>query len=85
MGHTLSAERQAHDVVENQGSASVASASRTRALAGIARDALDMAPPLYVQSILGPARTWLPPYRRFSEFSLLNPWRPLRTLKFLQN
>ena len=85
MGHTLSAERQTHDAVENQGSASVASASRTRALAGIARDALDMAPPLYVQSILGSARTWLPPYRRFSEFSLLNPWRPLRTLKFLQN
>ena len=54
-------------------------------LAGIARDALDIAPPLYVQSILGSALSWLPPYRRFSEFSLLNPWRPLRTLKFLQN
>ena len=54
-------------------------------LAGIAGDALEIMPPLYLRSILGSPRAWLPPYRRFSEFSLLNPWRPLRTLKFLQN
>ena len=59
--------------------------ARLRDLSGIARDALAISPPLYVQSILGPLRTWIPPYRRFSELSLLNPWRPLRTLKFLQN
>ena len=58
---------------------------RVRDLRGIARDALAISPPLYVQSILGPLRAWVPPYRRFSELSLLNPWRPLRTLKFLQN
>ncbi len=58
---------------------------RVRDLSGIARDALAISPPLYVQSILGPLRSWVPPYRRFSELSLLNPWRPLRTLKFLQN
>lgn len=62
-----------------------APSARVQDLSGIARDALRMSPPRYVQSILGPVHTWLPPYRRFSEFSLLNPWRPLRTLKFLQN
>lgn len=60
-------------------------APRVRDLNGIARDALAISPPLYVQSILGPLRSWVPPYRRFSELSLLNPWRPFRTLKFLQN
>lgn len=54
-------------------------------LAAIALDALQITPPLYINSIFGPPRSWLPPYERFSEYSLLNPWRPLRTLKFLQN
>lgn len=70
-----SAEYQAADVP----------APRVRDLSGIARDALAISPPLYVQSILGPLRTWVPPYRRFSELSLLSPWRPLRMFKFLQN
>lgn len=42
-------------------------------------------PPFYINSIFGPTGSWLPPYQRFSEYSLLNPWRPLRMLKFLQN
>ncbi len=67
------------------GAAPAGPAPRVRDLSGIARDALAISPPLYVQSILGPLRAWVPPYRRFSELSLLNPWRPLRTLKFLQN
>lgn len=54
-------------------------------LAAIARDALRIAPPFYINSIFGPPGSWLPPYQRFSEYSLLNPWRPLRMLKFLQN
>ncbi len=54
-------------------------------LAAIARDALRISPPFYINSIFGPPSTWLPPYERFSEYSLLNPWRPLRMLKFLQN
>ncbi|MBW7883312.1 MAG: hypothetical protein H3C34_11875 [Caldilineaceae bacterium] len=54
-------------------------------LAGIARDALAIRPPLYAQSIFGPLRSWLPPHRRFSEFGIASIWRPLRTLKFLQN
>ena len=67
------------------GAAPAGPAPRVRDLSGIARDALAISPPLYVQSILGPLRAWVPPYRRFSELSLLNPWRPLRTLKVLQN
>src|SRR4051794_4717214 len=54
-------------------------------LAAIARDALRISPPFYINSIFGPTRSWFPPYQRFSEYSLLNPWRPLRMLKFLQN
>jgi hypothetical protein len=54
-------------------------------LAAIAADAMRISPPFYANSIFGPPRTWLPPYQRFSEYSLLNPWRPLRMLKFLQN
>ena len=54
-------------------------------LAQIARDALRMAPPAYGCSIFGLPHTWLPPFRRFSEFGILNPWRPLRAAKFLQH
>ena len=54
-------------------------------LMGIAGDALGISPPLYFQSIFGTPSTWVPPYRRFSEYGLLSLWRPLRALKFLQN
>jgi hypothetical protein len=54
-------------------------------LAGIARDALRLSPPLYFNSIFGPPSRWLPPYRRFDEFGIMSLWRPWRTLKFLQN
>ncbi len=56
-----------------------------RELVNIAWQALQIEPPDYVRSIFGSPRTWLPPYQRFSEFTMLSPWRPLRTLKFLQN
>ena len=51
----------------------------------IAANALEISPPFYASSIFGPSRTWLPPYRRFSELGMLSLWRPLRALKFLQN
>ncbi len=54
-------------------------------LAQIARDALSMVPPAYGCSIFGLPTTWLPPHRRFSEFSLLSPWRPLRAVRYLQH
>ena len=54
-------------------------------LLGIAVGALQMWPPLYIRSIFGLPNTWLPPYRRYSEFSLLNLWRPLRALKYVRN
>ena len=54
-------------------------------LAAIALDAVKISPPFYLNSIFGPTGSWFPPYQRFSEYSLLNPWRPLRMLKFLQN
>ena len=51
----------------------------------IALDALRMTPPDYIRSIFGPPATWLPPFRRFSEYGILNLWRPLRMAKFLQH
>jgi len=44
-------------------------------------DALDIKPPLWLRSILGPP-PWLP-LKRFSEFGLLYPWRPIRAATYL--
>lgn len=46
-------------------------------------EALKISPPFYLQSILGSAIHWLPPYREYSEFTVLNPWKPLTTLQYL--
>jgi hypothetical protein len=54
-------------------------------LRGIAMDALRIWPPLLISSILGRPWTWIPPYRRFSEFKILNLWRLRRTIKYLVN
>ncbi len=54
-------------------------------LLGIALDALNMRPPDYLRSILGPYRTWLPPHDPLSEFTMLDVWRLRRTLKFLMD
>ncbi len=52
-------------------------------LLNIALDALKMWPPDYVRSILGPVSTWLPPQNPYSEFTVLDPWRLRRALKYL--
>lgn len=83
--HTEQVERPSKRAPSDAQAAPLQSLTGVPELVGIARDALEISPRLYVQSIFGPARGWLPPYQRFSEFSLINPWRPLRTLKFLQN
>jgi hypothetical protein len=54
-------------------------------LLGIAFDALRISPPLYVSSIFGRPRTWLPPFSRYSEFRIVDLWRLGRTAKFLAN
>ena len=54
-------------------------------LLGIARDALDLRVPLYVSSILGLPWTWIPPYQRYSEFTIIDLWRLRRMLKYLAN
>jgi pimeloyl-ACP methyl ester carboxylesterase len=52
-------------------------------LAAIAAAALRFWPPLYVQSILGPARYWLSPHRELSEFSIIDLRRAIRSLRYL--
>jgi hypothetical protein len=54
-------------------------------LLGIAFDALRINPLRYLSSIFGPPRTWLPPHSRYSEFKIIDLWRPGRTAKFLAN
>ena len=54
-------------------------------LVGIAREALAIRPPRYAASILGLPRTWIPPYRRYSELASLDLWQLRRTLKTLVN
>ena len=54
-------------------------------LSGVVVDALRIKPPFYGWSILGKPHTWLPPHRRYSEFTALDLWRPWRTLKTLIN
>jgi len=58
---------------------------RFRDLLGIAFDALDINPPLYLSSIFGPFRTWIPPYDGYSEFKIIDLWRLKRTVKYLVN
>ncbi|MET7397886.1 hypothetical protein ABZS66_30795 [Dactylosporangium sp. NPDC005572] len=40
-------------------------------------------PPAYLSSLLGHPWTWLPPHHRYSEFGLLDVWRPARVLGFV--
>jgi hypothetical protein len=54
-------------------------------LLNIAAEAAKIRPPLYISSIAGHPWTWLPPHHRFSEFSIINPWRLRRTIKFMIN
>jgi hypothetical protein len=51
----------------------------------ISLSALNMSPPRYLASIFGKPRTWLPPYRPFSEYRILNLWRWWRMWKYLLN
>lgn len=67
----------------------IASADQAEArffdLLDIAREAVNIRPPLWVSSILGLPWSWIPPYRRYSEFKILNLWRLRRTIKYLIN
>ncbi len=54
-------------------------------LLGIALDALRIRPPLFASSIFGLPWTWLPPHHRYSEFGIIDLWRPGRTAKYLAN
>ena len=54
-------------------------------LLGIALDALRISPPLYASTIFGLPWTWLPPHNHYSEFKIIDLWRPGRTAKFLAN
>ncbi|MFN8471212.1 MAG: hypothetical protein U0822_03255 [Anaerolineae bacterium] len=52
-------------------------------LLSISRDAVTGIPPLYIFSVLGFPSTWVRVDDRFSEFTLANPWRLGRAIRFL--
>ncbi len=54
-----------------------------RDLLDIAVDALKIWPPDYIRSVLGPVSSWLPPQNPYSEFTMLDPWRLARAVKYL--
>lgn len=56
-----------------------------RDLLAIALDALQISPPLLVSSIFGLPWSWLPPFRRYSEYQIASLWQPLRFLRYLIN
>jgi len=60
-------------------------ANQLRSLVGVAAAAVRIKPPLYLRSIFGSPASWAPPHRRFSEYNILNPWRPVTTLRFLSD
>lgn len=49
-------------------------------LLGISLDAINFWPPRYITSIFGKPMSWVP-QNGYSEFTLLNPWRPFRAIK----
>jgi hypothetical protein len=54
-------------------------------LAAVAIKAAQMRPPLFFRSVFGKPGSWLPPYRRFSEYNIINPWRLITTARFLMD
>lgn len=56
-----------------------------RRLLRIAAQAAQIQPPRLASSIFGPPSDWMPPYRRFSEYQLLDLWRPARMLRYVLN
>jgi hypothetical protein len=60
-------------------------ANRFRDLAKITAVALRFMPPFYFRSIFGKFGSWAPPHGRFSEYNIIDPWRLLRTLRFLMD
>lgn len=51
----------------------------------IAAEALKFRPPLYIKSILGPIKKWLPPHDHYSEFRIADLWHPLKLIDFLSD
>jgi len=60
-------------------------ANNLKDLLGIAADAANIRPPLYVRSLFGPMDSWIRSPRKYSEFEILDPWQPIRTLKYLRD
>ena len=73
------------EATENLGPSTLTESPSWETLVGIALDALRMNPPLYASAIFGLPWTWLPPHNRYSEFKIIDLWRPGRTAKFLAN
>lgn len=54
-------------------------------LLAIVRDAAQIHPRLFLSSVFGLPWTWLPPYKRLSEYKIIDIWRLPRTIKYFLN
>ena len=73
------------EVVELLTTAPWPSANQFRDLAQVALEALRLKPPCYFRSVFGSPGSWLPPHRRYSEYNIIDPWRPIATARFLMD
>jgi len=60
-------------------------ANQMRDLVKVALEALDIKPPDYFRSVFGEPASWLPPYSRYSEYNIIDPWQPVTTARFLMD
>lgn len=51
----------------------------------IAVEAINIRPPFLASAVFGRPWTWIPPYKRYSEFKILDLWQLRQTIKFLIN
>lgn len=49
----------------------------------ISLESINFYPPLYFSSVFGRVSQWLTPKKKYSEYTLLSPWKPLRSAEYL--
>ncbi len=51
----------------------------------IAADAANIQPPFYLESLLGPVSSWIQTPRKYSEFTIVDLWKPVQTLRYFRD
>jgi len=83
MGTTKGQVESRSEVMDFLGTTAWPEANKLWDLLKVTGHAASSGPPLFLRSILGKPASWLPPHRRFSEYNIIDLWRPPTTLRFL--